>query len=163
MWTDPGGRSLLLSPRGVPWTRANATDTLALLLVNEGLDKYTLHGLRATVATRLAEHGIGELVLIAQGGWPESRTVQGYISAADRSRIQASAAPVVEAEIGPPVRLAEIGGNPNRVAGATGRAAAEAGIEGRARYRRKQRSLESGARQVWTKVGSWTSRGNSFR
>jgi len=39
---------LFLTPRGRPWTMGNAQETLQRLLRHLGLERYTLHGLRAT-------------------------------------------------------------------------------------------------------------------
>ena len=44
---------LLTTPRGRPWTLANAQETLARMLRQLELPRYTLHGLRATGPTAL--------------------------------------------------------------------------------------------------------------
>ena len=136
--TGLDGRSLLLTPRGRAWTLDNAQGTLRDLLTNLGLPRYTLHGLRATVASTLGEEGFSELVLKAQGGWKDSRTVQVYLEGIRQRTVQRPAAQTLEARFGPLVSVAEVDGNAARASGVTGRAAAKAGIEGRARDRRRK-------------------------
>ena len=136
--TGPDGRNLLLTPRGVAWNPANAQETLARLRDNLGLDQYTLHGLRATVATRLAHMGFDQLVILAQGGWKDARSAKPYMAGAQQVRIQTPAAKALDDHFRPLMQAAAAGANHKRAAGPTGRAAAKAGIEGRARERRRK-------------------------
>jgi hypothetical protein len=135
--TGADGASALVTPRGKRWNTGNAQETLRTLLTNLGLPRYTLQGLRSTVATELAHLGFGELVLMAQGGWKDSRAVQPYLRGAKQRRLLAPVPAVLEAHFQPILRVAEIGANEKRAAGLTGRAAAKAGVEGRARDRRR--------------------------
>ena len=51
-------RALLVTPRGVPWTTVNAQETMLRIRAILGLDRYTLHGLRATGPSKLAQDGV---------------------------------------------------------------------------------------------------------
>ena len=77
----PGRRGLRLSSRpGVPSGTPSTPQTWRTLLKNLGLERYTLHGLRSTVAATLGEEGFNETVLMAQAGWDDSRTARRYIA-----------------------------------------------------------------------------------
>ncbi|MBC4018287.1 tyrosine-type recombinase/integrase [Siccirubricoccus deserti] len=133
------GTTALLTPQGRPWNTLNAQEALRTLLRNLGLPRYTLHGLRSTVAATLAEAGFGEMVLMAQGGWESSRTVRGYLRGHEQQKVLAGASDALAARFEPLIRQAKIDGNERRFSGVTGRAAARAGVEGRARERAKNR------------------------
>ena len=115
---------LLCSPRGKPWTLPNAQETLARLLHDLGLPRYTLHGLRATGPTRLkqARH-VENRVLRELTGHTSDRNLEVYLRGAGGLDMRRDAVEMLETLFAPAIGAAELAGNQRRFAGVTGRAA----------------------------------------
>ena len=118
--------SVFCSPRGRPWTLGNAQETLARLLQQLGLDRYTLHGLRATGPTALKRQGVENRVLRELTGHTSDRNLEIYLRGAGGYDMRRQAADRLEAIFDPLVSQAETGANQRRFAGVTGRAATKA-------------------------------------
>lgn len=114
------------SPRGRAWTLGNAQETLARLLQQLGLDRHTLHGLRATGPTVLKKAGIENRVLRELTGHTSDRTLEVYLRGAGGYDMRRQAADRLEAIFDPLVTETASAANRRRFAGVTGRAAAKA-------------------------------------
>jgi integrase len=75
--------SLLLTPRGYPWTLDNAQQTLAALLKRLELPRYTLHGLRSTGPTALRQEGWANPALRPLTGHNSDSNLEVYLRHAD--------------------------------------------------------------------------------
>ena len=115
---------LLCSPRGKPWTLANAQETLARLLRDLGLPRYTLHGLRATGPTALkqARH-VENRILRELTGHTSDRNLEVYLRGAGGFDMRRDAVEMLQTLFAPAIGAAELAGNTRRFAGVTGRAA----------------------------------------
>lgn len=60
-------------------TLAETTKLIAQFLKLPNPDGYTAHGLRATGATAMADHGASELELMTAGNWKSANVARGYI------------------------------------------------------------------------------------
>jgi integrase len=134
--TTAEGGSLLLTPKGKPWNTKNAQETLRNLLTNLGVGRYTLHGLRSTAVSMLAERGFADRVIASVTGHTDTKALKPYIAGYEQARTAQPAIEALAEAVNPLVRLAEIGANERRFAGVTGRAAAKLGVEGSAKARR---------------------------
>ena len=94
-------RTLLVTPRGVPWTAVNAQETMLRIRAILGLDRYTLHGLRATGPSKLAQGGVALAVIMALTGHQSERTLRDYLRGVDRSPLAKVAQETLAAEVAP--------------------------------------------------------------
>lgn len=114
---------LFASPRGRRWTLGNAQETLARLLATLGMDRYTLHGLRATGPTALKRRGVENRPLRELTGHRSDATLEVYLRGAGGYEMRRQAADMLEAIYDDVVTGAAAAGNQRRYAGTTGRAA----------------------------------------
>lgn len=133
------GRSaerLFVTPRGVPWTTANAQETLRTLLTNLGLPRFTLHGLRAAGLVALKMLGFENRVLRALSGHTSDANLEVYLRGVSRYPLAHQGQEALAGHYGELLDEAESDSRMGKAAGATGRAAAKRGVVGRARSRR---------------------------
>lgn len=114
---------LLCSPRGRPWSLGNAQETLARLLLDLGLPRYTLHGLRATGPTSLKRLGMDNRQLRELTGHTTDASLEVYLRGAGGYEARREAQERLEAIYDPVLSEAVTTGNQRRFAGVTGRAA----------------------------------------
>jgi len=113
---------LLVTPRGKAWTEVNAQETLLTLRRILGLPRYTLHGLRATGPTALAQGGAPLAVLMALTGHSSERNLRIYLRGVERTPLAKEAQEGLVIRFEPVLNLV---GNSRSYAGTTGRAAAK--------------------------------------
>ena len=113
------------SPRGRRWTTGNAQETLARLLSDLRLPRYTLHGLRATGPTALKRQGMENRRIRELTGHDSDRNLETYLRGAGGMEMRQEAVEMLQAIFDPLVSGAVAGGNQRRFAGVTGRAAAK--------------------------------------
>ena len=70
---------LFVTPRGRAWTTGNAQETLQRLLKHLGLQRYTLHGLRATGPVALKLLGFENRAIMAVTGHKSSAAPENYL------------------------------------------------------------------------------------
>lgn len=109
---------LLVTPRGAPWTLANAQETLARLLRELGLPRYTLHGLRATGPTAATERGISTRQGRSLTGHTSDATYEHYVRGAATAELAQDAQREIESVFGDVLREAEAEGNRRQASGA---------------------------------------------
>ena len=114
---------LFLTPRGQPWTTANAQETLARLLGHLGLERYTLHGLRATGPVALKLLGFENRAIRALTGHTSDANLEVYLRGVDHYPLARQAQEALEQQFSALLEEAEDGANTRRFAGVTGRAA----------------------------------------
>jgi hypothetical protein len=114
---------LFLTPRGKPWTTANAQETLARLLVILDLPRHTLHGLRATGPVALKLLGFENRAIRALTGHTSDSNLEVYLRGVDHYPLARLAQEALEGQFSELLANAEDGANKPRFAGVTGRAA----------------------------------------
>lgn len=85
-WRAEGRQSttILLSPRGLPWTPEHLSRELGRAVKELGFGRFTLHGLRKLAAVRLAQAGCSVHEIAAIGGWKSLSMVQKYTEEVSR-------------------------------------------------------------------------------
>ena len=112
---------LFVTPRGKPWTMANAQETMGRLLQILGLPRYTLHGLRATGPVALKMMGFENRAIRGLTGHDSDQNLEIYLDGVPDyplARVSQEALEWAFAEILEPPR----DGNTKKVAGVAGRA-----------------------------------------
>jgi integrase len=117
---------LFVTPRGEAWTLANAQETLARLLRQLRLPRYTLHGLRATGPTALKMLGMENRRIRSLTGHDSDSNLEIYLRGADGYEMAREAQEALEGIFGGVLAKAATKGNATKAAGVTGRAAAKA-------------------------------------
>jgi integrase len=130
---------LFVTPRGVPWTTANAQETLQRLLANLGLPRFTLHGLRATGPVALKMLGFENRAIRALTGHTSDGNLETYLAGVDHYPLARQAQEALGEHYGPLLDEVMADGLQAKSAGVTGREAAKRGVVGRARDRRTKR------------------------
>ena len=115
---------LFVTPRGRAWTVINAEETLLTLRRNLGLDRYTLHGLRATGPTALKMLGFENRALRTLTGHTSDANLETYLRGVKGFHLARPAQIALEEAFSSVLSGAETGGNERRFSGVTGRAAA---------------------------------------
>lgn len=110
-------KRLLVTPRGRPWTMFNAQETLARLLRQLRLDRYTLHGLRATGPTALSERGVGTRVGRALTGHTSDSNYEEYVRGAARYQLARQAQEELDRLFASVLREADETGNQRKASG----------------------------------------------
>lgn len=121
-----GSDRLFVTPRGKPWTLANAQETLAGMLRRLRLPRYTLHGLRATGPTALKMLGMENRRIRSLTGHDSDANLEIYLRGADGYEMAREAQEALEGIFGGVLAKATARGNATKATGATGRAAAKA-------------------------------------
>ncbi|WP_158801086.1 tyrosine-type recombinase/integrase [Acidisoma sp. L85] len=124
---------LFVTPRGKPWTTANAQETLATLLKTLTLPRYTLHGLRATGPVALKMLGVENRAIRALTGHTSDANLETYLKGVDRYVLAKASQDSLDEQFASVLVSALEGANTGKAAGITGRAAAKskAGMEER--------------------------------
>lgn len=117
---------LFCTPRGVRWKLPNAQETLARLLRQLGLPRYTLHGLRATGPTALVRAGRPNRQGRDLTGHGSDSSFEVYVRGAASFESRRDAQQLLETLFGRAIAGAEASGNARRFTGVTGRASAKA-------------------------------------
>lgn len=108
---------LFLTPRGKPWTTANAQETLARLLGILGLKRYTLHGLRATGPVALKLLGFESRAIRALTGHTSDANLDVYLRGVDHYPLARQAQAALEQQFSALLDAAEEGTNARRIHG----------------------------------------------
>jgi len=116
---------LFTTPRGKPWTLANAQETLATALRNLQLPRYTLHGLRATGPVALKMLGMENRRIRELTRHDSDANLEVYLRGAGGYSFAHEAQEALEGVFGGTLAKALSGGNRTKAAGVTGRAAAK--------------------------------------
>lgn len=127
---------LLVTPRGRPWTTSNAQESLAGLRVRLGIDRHTLHGLRATGVSYLAQNGAPLHVLMAITGHRTEAELRKYLRGIDRFPHAKIGQEGIASHFAPVLSEALEGANTRSYSGITGKAAANAGLQGQSSRRK---------------------------
>lgn len=114
---------LFVPPRGEAWTTSNAQETLRRLLSNLGLERYTLHGLRATGPVALKMLGFDNRAIRELTGHTSDANLEVYLHGVKGYVLARQAQEALAATFGPALEAALDGANDRRFAGVTGRAA----------------------------------------
>ena len=114
---------IFATPRGRAWTLGNAQETLARLLTQLGLDRYTLHGLRATGPTELERAGMERRPIRELTGHTSDRNFEVYVRGAGGFGARQKAAEWLAGMFEGVVAGDEAERNRRRFSGVTGRAA----------------------------------------
>ena len=134
---------LLVTPRGKPWTVSNAEEHLLVLRTNLGIDRYTLHGLRATGPTALKMLGFENRQIRELTGHDSDATLEVYLRGAGGYEMAREAQEALEGRFSDSLSQALMGANERKFAGKTGRASAKTGRVGSARSLRQRQRAES--------------------
>ena len=113
---------LFVTPRGRPWDRKNAQETLRTLLRQLALERYTLHGLRATGPTALKLLGFENRTIRALTGHTSDKYLELYLRGVDHYPLARAAQEALEGQFGELLAEANLDGNVRRFSGVTGRA-----------------------------------------
>ena len=124
---------LLCTPRGKAWTEVNAQETLLSLRARLGIQRYVLHGLRATGPSAAYQDGVDLRSLMAITGHTTESNIKKYLRWVVNAPLAAKAGQVIEARFLPTLGAALEGANKKSYSGTTGRAAAKAGVVGSSR------------------------------
>ncbi|HWL67401.1 MAG TPA: hypothetical protein VNS22_03350, partial [Geminicoccus sp.] len=100
-----------------------AQETLARLLGHLGLERYTLHGLRATGPVALKLLGFENRAIRALTGHTSDANLEVYLRGVDHYPLARQAQEALEQQFSALLEEAEDGANTRRFAGVTGRAA----------------------------------------
>lgn len=77
------GQAFVMTQYGCPFSAAGLGNWFRERCDAAGLEGLSLHGLRRSFATRLAEHGATELELMALAGWSDGKEARRYTKAAN--------------------------------------------------------------------------------
>lgn len=116
---------LFVTPRGLPWAMGNAQETPARLLRICGLDRYTLHGLRATGPVTLKRLGFENRTIRALTGHTSDANLEVYLAGVDHYQLAKAGQEALEVQFGDMLAEIETAGNGRKFSGVTGRAAAK--------------------------------------
>lgn len=116
---------LFVTPRGRAWTTGNAQETLQRLLKHLGLERYTLHGLRATGPVALKVLGFENRAIMAVTGHKSSAALEIYLRGVVHYPLAREAQEALGEEFRAILDAGEIDANDRKFAGTTGRAAAK--------------------------------------
>jgi hypothetical protein len=116
---------LFVTPRSRAWTTANAQETLATLLRQLGLPRYTLHGLRATGPVALKMLGFENRAIRTLTGHTSDRNLEVYLQGVEGYPLAKQAQEALATAFGELLQdvLAAPDANARRFSGVTGRAA----------------------------------------
>lgn len=116
---------LFCTPRGQPWTTANAQETLARLLRQLRLPRYTLHGLRSTSLVAAKHLGFENRALRALSGHREDRTLEIYLKGVAEAELRGEVQAAIADRFAETLDQVEWSpeANSRAFAGVTGRAA----------------------------------------
>jgi integrase len=120
---------IFATPRGRAWTLGNAQETLARLLAQLGLDRYTLHGLRATGPTELERAGMERRPIRELTGHTSDRNFEVYVRGAGGFGARQKAAEWLAGMFEGVVAGDETERNRRRFSGVTGRASKKERVE----------------------------------
>ena len=115
---------LLVSPRGRPWNAKGAEETLRVLLRHVKLDRYTLHGLRATGPSALKSLGFENRAIRALTGHDSDQNLEVYLRGVASYPMAKIAQDALADRFEQVMGEAIVGSNSRRFSGVTGRAAA---------------------------------------
>lgn len=93
--------TILVAPRGQPWTAAHLSREMGRLLGELGLPDINVHGTRKLAATRLAEAGCSTSEIAAITGHRSLSMVELYTRSADQERLANSAVARLTTKIQP--------------------------------------------------------------
>jgi integrase len=114
---------LFVTPRGQAWTTSNAQETLLRLVEQLGLERYTLHGLRATGPVALKLLGFENRAIRALTGHTSDQNLEVYLAGVDHYPLAREAQEALETQFASLLAEAEDGANSRRFSGVTGKAA----------------------------------------
>lgn len=137
---------LFVTPRGEAWTLANAQETLARMLRQLRLPRYTLHGLRATGPTALKMLGMENRRIRSLTGHESDSNLEIYLRGADGYEMAREAQEALEGIFGSVLAKAATKGNATKATGVTGRAATK---------RRLETEVETGNSVSSSSPGKW--------
>lgn len=140
---------LLVTPRGLPWDPGNARETLQGLRVRLGFGRYTLHGLRATGPTSLAQGGVDLSTIMAVTGHTTEAQLRRYLKGVERLPLARLGQEGIADRFKTVLTESLEGANLRSYSGTTGRAAAIAGVQGQSSRRKStSEAPETSAKQV---------------
>lgn len=122
---------LFVTPRGMQWTLGNAQETLARLLDQLELDRYTLHGLRATGPVALKMMGFENRAIRELTGHTSDRNLETYLRGVKRYPLARVAQEALAKQFGSVISDAGEKGNERRYSGVTGRASGKSVANGK--------------------------------
>jgi integrase len=122
---------LFVTPRGMEWTLGNAQETLARLLEQLGLGRYTLHGLRATGPVALKMMGFENRAIRELTGHTSDRNLEIYLRGVKRYPLARVAQEALAKQFGSVISKAGEQGNERRYSGVTGRASGKSLANGK--------------------------------
>ena len=123
---------LLCTPRGRPWATGNAQETLSVLRASLETGRYTLHGLRATGPVALIGLGFSAEEITRLTGHTDVAGLRPYLRGVDKHAANIPMQDALDDKFSSILEEASDGGNTKKYSGLTGKAAANAGIVGRA-------------------------------
>ncbi|NKC33465.1 tyrosine-type recombinase/integrase [Falsiroseomonas selenitidurans] len=126
---DRHPKRLFVTPRGEAWTTSNAQETLRRLLGILGLDRYTLHGLRATGPVALKMLGFENRAIRSLTGHRTDANLEVYLDGVDHYPLARQAQEALAETFAPVLTQALSGANDRRFSGVTGRAARKSRAE----------------------------------
>ena len=110
-------RTLLVTPPGVPWITVNARETMLRMRRLLGLERYTLHGLRATGRSKLAQGGVVLAAIMSLTGHRSERTLRHCLRGLEWSPLAKMAQETLAAQVAPTLARAAEGATPGRSPG----------------------------------------------
>jgi hypothetical protein len=122
---------LFVTPRGMEWTLGNAQETLARLLEQLDLGRYTLHGLRATGPVALKMLGFENRAIRELTGHTSDRNLETYLRGVKRYPLARVAQEALAQQFGSVITDAGEQGNARRYSGVTGRASGKSLANGK--------------------------------
>lgn len=132
--SDRLSNRLLVTPRGRPWTDFNARETLQAICHRLGLDRYVLHGLRATGPVALKMLGFENRAIRTLTGHTSDGQLEVYLRGVANLPLAVTVQEALAEKYSGLFEAADAdGANARRFSGVTGRAAASAGAVGSSR------------------------------
>lgn len=122
---------LFTTPRGKAWTTDNAQTSLARLLAQLGLPRYTLHELRAIGAVALKALGLENRAVRALTGHTSDQNLELYLRGVDHYPLARQAQEALEGQFSDLLAEAGTEANERSYSGVTGRAARKARAVGK--------------------------------
>jgi integrase len=121
--SDRDPTRLLVTPRGKPWTKVNAEETLLSLRARLEIPRYTLHGLRATGPQALKMLGLENRAIRSLTGHDSDRNLEVYLQGVDEYPMARRAQEMLGERFDSVLRQSLRGANTRKFSGVTGRAA----------------------------------------
>jgi len=136
--------ALLIAPRGRRWTVVDAEETLLSLRRRLGINRYTLHGLRATGPTALKMLGFENRTIRTLTGHTSDSNLEIYLRGVEAYPLAREAQEALQGRFASVIDEALAGAHQRTYSGVTGRAAAKQGVTGESR-RKKENVSRSAA------------------